>query len=153
MSSTDGYLSARWTPFVVLDANAWLGLFDSSLFVGTEAEPQRALDMDDPIGMLPLLARPAPEVKAEIAASEERLGLVSGELAARVPISRLLHTAVAAKSDYWTGLALAWVESRAIPATPNALEAIARATWASQKTRHHARALRKAIRGQTPYDV
>ncbi len=133
-----------WVPALHLGHDAWVGLLGDDVFVGDVDGPVRDVDPGEPTGLLPCLERPYSVIVAELQEREVELSLRPGTLIGRMPFAGIPHAAVAARSDYWAGLAFDWLD--AMPRSErvsSTLERLENAGWASQSVRHRARRLRR----------
>lgn len=135
-----------WVPVLHLGHVAWVGLQGDALFVGDLDGPEREVDPDEPTRLLPCLERPYSVIVAELQERESELTLPPGTLVGQVPLAGIPHAAVAAGSDYWAGLALAWFDEMPRSARVDSmLKSLENAGWASQSVRHRARRLRRDL--------
>lgn len=142
MSFTEFAEPSRWVAILRVSTDAWLGMIDDRLYMGTILGPKREVDESRPIGLLPCLERRYDDVITELRAREIELLLQPGSLVARTPLKAIPRVALESRLDYWIQLALDWITDTPIDAVDHEmLSALARAPWASQRARHRAHAL------------
>lgn len=141
-------MTSIWTPAVRLGESSWAGLVRDTVYVGGTDSPQREVDLDHPVGLLPLLKRSLPEVVEEIATSERLSGIAQGSFLAKLAVERLPAVAVALTSEYWAALALDWLQANPELRSVDLLSTLGSAEWASQNTRNRAAIM--ARRGGAP---
>ena len=125
---------SAWMPLVPISDHAWLGTVGQSWWIGTSFEARRAVDLDHPVGLLPLLERDPNDALA-ILAESGRAGLPTIEPRA------ILRAAGEMPSDYWMSLALGWMEGGpALLEDRELLREVGESTR-SQAIRHRARQL------------
>lgn len=139
MTDSEG-VNAGWVALIGWGSDVWVGLVGDRVYVGSRCAPKRLIEVDYPVGLLPLLERPYNEVVREIQAREEQLGVAPGALLSRLPLMRIPCTAIDIRSDYWTELALGWFAT--LPLNDQAKAALNRLPsqrWASQRVQLRAR--------------
>lgn len=138
-SEFDNATTGEWKPLLALDRDSWIGVLSGVLFVGDLDHAKRQIDVDSPTGLLPLLEWPFPDFQLRF---EEVLGRADGsERAAltQISVAALIREGIRTGSDYWVGLALAWVEQAQSQEFDVDLRSIEQSDWASQAIRHRAR--------------
>lgn len=132
-------LEDNWFVVMQIDATTWLGVWNGECWVGGTAEPKRRVNLDFPVGLLPILEHPRDQVFADIAAREKEWSLADGTLMRMIPWDGLVRCVVSMGSNYWAELLLDWCEGQ--PLTPTEMEVftqLSHAEWASQRVRHRA---------------
>ncbi|WP_162958850.1 hypothetical protein [Nocardia yunnanensis] len=133
-------MQGEWIPVIRYQSGLWLGVSDGELHIGTEHEPTKPIDHANLVGLLPLLELDRDQVMSTIGRKEREAGLAVGTISDLISLKSILRTAISMRSEYWTELALDWVEI-----LPNdqelsdALTGLVTANWASQKVRHRAK--------------
>ncbi len=128
---------AGWIPLLAIKDDVWLGFFNGIPFAGTDISPRRQLDPSRPTPALPLLEKSYVEPLRNLSEGESSNELNFGLL---LDIDALLHLALTMGSDYWTQLALTWLNER--PATDlhrEDLKILQQEQWSSQTSRQTAR--------------
>ncbi|MFJ9371320.1 hypothetical protein ACIRRA_43915 [Nocardia sp. NPDC101769] len=112
------------------------------LYVGTDREPTKPINLANPVGLLPLLELDPDQVMLTVDQKERERGWTPGIISTLILPADLLRTAVSMRSEYWTDLALGWIASlRSIEQASETLTGLATASWASQNIRHRAQKL------------
>ena len=135
-----------WVPLLRLDGDAWAGLANGALCVGTMDAAERPVDPNHPIGLLPCLERPRETVLTELRRREVELDVADGVLSPLVPLDGIPAEAVSTRLDQWVRPALEWLANMP-PSRPRdgLLAQVEDAAWASQDTRQRARTLRRSL--------
>jgi hypothetical protein len=135
-----------WIRILQLGSESWLGLVGSILFVGDERTPKRLLEPEVPTGLLPCLERPYEVVRAELEERERELSMPVGSLTGAVPLAAIPKAALASQMDHWAALSLSWLAAFPVnDVDEDVLRAIEDSTWASQRTKHRARDIRRSM--------
>lgn len=134
-------IEKNWLPLLQLPGGSWIGTFEhdtEQVWVGTHESAQRQLDVERPIGLLPLLEQPLSVVVGEIEELEERDHLEFSR-ALSSALKGIIDTAVSIQSDYWSERAVDWMETLGPQAVTLAeLDRLIDAHWAPQPVRHKA---------------
>ena len=136
----------NWFPLLQMPGGTWVGFIHidgEQVWVGSYEIPKRPLDLNQPIGLLPLLEQPLSVVAAELEELNERgYTIFSSVLTSSLP--RIVDAAVTMQSRYWAERALDWMEALGPrDVTYAELEQVIDARWASQHIRHKALQLKK----------
>lgn len=145
-----GIVSVRWHPLLQLPGGSWAGLGGEEyerIWVGSDKEARRELDLAKPVGLLPLLEQPFSVVQAELDELSGR-GFERFSYQLRECLEAVPDVAISMESPYWTERAIEWLDARSSQtSSANQLESIATSSWASQAVRHKAlRLLRRSGR-------
>jgi hypothetical protein len=141
-------VTVEWEPVLLVSSEgAWLGLAEHGWVVGEPGGIISGTEGDDVIGLLPVLERDPDVFFAEL---REALAAVHHDVdshVARFPLERLLTTALATSSAYWSELSIGWFDHQPLSDTFRAaLEDVEDARWAPQRVRQAARRRLRANR-------
>lgn len=138
---------SSWRPLLQSSPGTWIGVKDDdhlALWLGDFDRAKRLIDPANPVGLRPLIEQPYSVVQAEFEELEAGLGFQIPHLRSIVE-NELIPEVLAARSDYWSDLALNWLaEMENSVRTREWIERIEHTTEVSQQTRHRARRLRRA---------
>lgn len=131
--------TSEWTLICTLDSRTILGALNGCLYTGDQDRPKREVDLDDPVGLLPLLEQPLASFFAGLASRELELGLKPGALRRLVPWRTIPMVASRSHSPYWSELAIRWLADMAADDRDTiALHHLSGDHWVPQGVRHKA---------------
>ena len=144
-------VNAMWKPLIKRSEDGWIGVTEEpGIWVGDLDSATGRVDLQDPVCLWPFLERDLTEVAAELEASaqvlEERASVRSEEI-----LLAVVSSALRSGRDYWTDLALGWVEKMEGGAGSGVSDLVPLLTAVTsaklpQAVRHRARAVLKKIR-------
>jgi hypothetical protein len=128
-------------PILLLSSHgAWLGLAEDRWVVGEPGGVVSGTEGDDVVGLLPVLERDPDVFLAELRDALATAGRDMDGFVENFPLERLLTTALAISSAYWSGLAIGWFDQQPLSdAFRTALQDVEDARWAPQRVRQAAR--------------
>ncbi|MEU6642714.1 hypothetical protein ABZ863_09195 [Saccharomonospora sp. NPDC046836] len=130
---------SSWLPVLALDPSKYVGLVDGAdVYIGTRERPQREVDSETPIFLLPLLEQSLSDIRQELSDCDRLHGRPMGFFEDKFSLQRIPYAALRAKSDYWVSLALGWIICMNIVEYRDLLAMVSESDWASQKVRHRA---------------
>lgn len=131
--------SAVWDPILYMGAGAWLGILRGELWTGDGSTGKKPIDMDNPVGLLPLLEHSRVAVLAGLESRGRESGLPPGSMASLIPFGALAHCVAETQSNYWAKAFLDWVsQGWDAPEAIEVCDYLSRSSWTSQEVRHKA---------------
>ena len=139
-----------WVPVLPLGAGVFLGYSAEGFLTGDHIGPKRIVDLNFPIGLLPLLERPYSQLLTDLDGREQELGLPSGFLRPIARVETIGRVVFASQIDYWVQKLLSWLEEMPVSELDDVvLRELNAAAWTSQRARHRSRALLRRLADQT----
>jgi hypothetical protein len=135
----NGGRELRWIPLIrIKSSEPWIGTTELCHWVVEGNGDVIPIDHAHMLPLLHCLEAPIEEFMAALSKAIDQFS-IGGVQVQEFPYYGLIDFALRSKSDYWADLALQWLETLPLARTRNdALHAIVKSRWATQKTRYHA---------------